>query len=101
MEYIKGQDFSDVPNWYYWVNSQGKGHTGQAPSWYQPLDDKHPPLPEEVYGDYKVQCYAEDITIDVHDDGTNVINVRKITVEVSNSEVHDTVVTLEGHKIER
>ena len=100
MEFIKGQSFSGTPAWDYWVNSSGKGSDGQPPSWWvMDLQNPNPPLLQEIYGDYLVECSAEDISIDIDDDG--VINVRKITVEVSNPDVDDSVLILEGHKIDR
>jgi prepilin-type N-terminal cleavage/methylation domain-containing protein len=99
MDYIKGQDFSaDIP-WDYEVSPNGRSY-GEKPSWWY-FDPKHPPLLHEVYGAYIVECSAKDIPIDIDNDGTDDVDVREITVKVSNQDVDDSVLILEGYKINR
>lgn len=102
MEYVKDQDYSDIP-WSYEITDLGRVVLTNYPSWW---DDDNPPLLSSNYAGYSVEVIAEDF--DADNDGVIEVGlvgdederIRKITVTVAHLEKPE-VIILEDYKVER
>ena len=91
MEYIKGEDFADLPttaNWSY-----------KLPSGNPPWDVNHR-LPAS-YEDAEYSLEVEGYAIDVNEDDTPDAGILKIKITVYHRDKPEPIITVEDYKVDR